>query len=208
MRNPYLPLPMRIERVVVETDDRNIKTFSLSFLHEEDEAKFTYIPGQFAELSVLGEGEAPFGMASSPTQPGRLEFTVSKAGVVTIALHNMEPGEIIGIRGPLGNGYPIETFKGKNIVIIGGGFGFSTLRALTNYMLDSRHRNSFGDISIFYGARSPGLLLYRDELQEDSISPSTVGIMAGRAGWGSSPQLPRKLDPALRMPMRWSVGHR
>jgi len=166
MRNPYLPLPMRIERVVVETDDRNIKTFSLSFLNKEDEAKFTYIPGQFAELSVLGEGEAPFGMASSPTQPGRLEFTVSKAGVVTIALHNMEPGEIIGIRGPLGNGYPIETFKGKNIVIIGGGFGFSTLRALTNYMLDSRHRNSFGDISIFYGARSPGLLLYRDELQE------------------------------------------
>jgi len=112
MRNPYLPLPMRIERVVVETDDRNIKTFSLSFLNKEDEAKFTYIPGQFAELSVLGEGEAPFGMASSPTQPGRLEFTVSKAGVVTIALHNMEPGEIIGIRGPLGNGYPIETFKG------------------------------------------------------------------------------------------------
>lgn len=166
MRNPYLPLPMRIERVVVETDDRNIKTFSLSFLHEEGEANFTYIPGQFAELSVLGEGEAPFGMASSPTQPGRLEFTVSKAGVVTTALHNMEPGEIIGIRGPLGNGYPIETFKGKNIVIIGGGFGFSTLRALTNYMLDSHHRNSFGDISIFYGARSPGLLLYKDELQE------------------------------------------
>lgn len=166
MRNPYLPLPMRIERVVVETDDRNIKTFSLSFLHEEDEANFTYIPGQFAELSVLGEGEAPFGMASSPTQPGRLEFTVSKAGVVTTALHNMEPGEIIGIRGPLGNGYPIETFKGKNIVIIGGGFGFSTLRALTNYMLDSHHRNSFEDISIFYGARSPGLLLYKDELQE------------------------------------------
>ena len=166
MRNPYLPLPMRIERVVVETDDRNIKTFSRSFLHEEDEANFTYIPGQFAEVSVLGEGEAPFGMASSPTQPGRLEFTVSKAGIVTTALHNMEPGEIIGIRGPLGNGYPIETFKGKNIVIIGGGFGFSTLRALTNYMLDSHQRNSFGDISIFYGARTPGLLLYKDELQE------------------------------------------
>jgi NAD(P)H-flavin reductase len=166
MRNPYIPLPMRIERVVVETDDRNIKTFSLSFLHEEDEANFKYIPGQFAELSVLGEGEAPFGMASSPTQPGRLEFTVSKAGVVTTALHNMEPGEIIGIRGPLGNGFPIETFKGKNIVIIGGGFGFSTLRALTNYMLDSRHRSSFGDITVVYGARSPGLLLYKDELQE------------------------------------------
>jgi NAD(P)H-flavin reductase len=157
---------MRIERVVVETEDRNIKTFSLSFLNKEDEADFTYIPGQFAEVSVLGKGEAPFGMASSPTQPGLLEFTVSKAGVVTTALHDMEPGEIIGIRGPLGNGFPLETFKDKNIVIIGGGFGFSTLRALTNYMLDSRHRNSFGDIAVIYGARSPGLLLYKDELQE------------------------------------------
>ena len=166
MRNPYLPLPMRIENIVVETEDRNIKTLSLSFLNKEDEVDFKFIPGQFAELSVLGKGEAPFGMASSPTEAGCLEFTVSKAGVVTTALHDMEPGEIIGIRGPLGNGFPIETFKGKDIVIIGGGFGFSTLRALTNYMLDSRQRNSFGDITIIYGARSPGLLLYKGELQE------------------------------------------
>ena len=166
MRNPYLPLPVRIDDVVVETEDRNIKTFSLSFLNKEDKVGFKYTPGQFAELSVLGKGEAPFGMASSPTQAGCLEFTVSKAGVVTTALHDMEPGEIIGIRGPLGNGFPIEEFKGKNIVMIGGGFGFSTLRALTNYMLDSHHRNSFGDITVIYGARSPGLLLYKGELQE------------------------------------------
>ena len=166
MRNPYLPLPMRIENIVVETEDRNIKTLSLSFLNKEDEVDFKFIPGQFAELSVLGKGEAPFGMASSPTEAGCLEFTVSKAGVVTTALHDMEPGEIIGIRGPLGNGFPIETFKDKDIVIIAGGFGFSTLRALTNYMLDSRQRNSFGDITIIYGARSPGLLLYKGELQE------------------------------------------
>lgn len=166
MKNPFLPTPMRIERVAVETEDRNIKTFSLSFLNIEDETGFKYIPGQFAELSVLGKGEAPFGMASSPTQEGCLEFTVNKIGVVTTALHNMEPGETVGIRGPLGNGYPIEALKGKNIVIIGGGFGFSTLRALTNFMLDQRNRNNFGDITVIYGARSPGLLLYKDELQE------------------------------------------
>ena len=166
MKNPYLPLPMRIEKVIIETEDRVIKTFSLSFLKKEDEENFKYIPGQFAELSVLGKGEAPFGMASSPTQAGCLDFTVNKAGVVTTALHEMEAGETIGIRGPLGNGYPIEALNGKNIVIIGGGFGFSTLRALTNFMLDQRNRSSFGDITVIYGARSPGLLLYRDELQE------------------------------------------
>ena len=166
MKNPYLPSPMRIDRIVMETEDKNIKTFSLSFLNSEDGAGFKYIPGQFAELSVLGKGEAPFGMASSPTQEGRLEFTVNKIGVVTTALHNMEPGETVGIRGPLGNGYPIETLKGKNIVIIGGGFGFSTLRALTNFLLAQRNRNSFKDITVIYGARSPGLLLYKDELQE------------------------------------------
>lgn len=166
MKNPYLPLPMRIDRVVTETEDKNIKTFSLSFLNSEDETGFKYIPGQFAELSVLGKGEAPFGMASSPTQEGRLEFTVNKVGLVTTALHNMEAGETVGIRGPLGNGYPIEALKGKNIVIIGGGFGFTSLRALTNFMLAQRNRSNFGDITVIYGARSPGLLLYKDELQE------------------------------------------
>lgn len=164
MKNPYLPLPMRIENIVVETDDRNVRTFSLSFINKEDEASFKYIPGQFAELSVLGKGEAPFGMASSPTQPGRLEFSVSRIGVVTTALHNTEEGGTVGVRGPLGNGYPLEMLKGKNIVMIGGGFGFSTLRALTNFMLNEANRQNFGDITVIYGARKPGLLLYKDDL--------------------------------------------
>lgn len=166
MKNPYLPLPVRIEQVVVETEDMNVKTFRLSFVNREDEAAFSYLPGQFAELSVPGKGEAPFGMASSPTQAGYLEFSVSKAGVVTTALHDLEAGAIVGIRGPLGNGYPIETLQGKNIVMIGGGFGFSTLRALTNFVLDGANRSRFGEVTVIYGARSPGLLLYKDDLEK------------------------------------------
>ncbi|MDD5590709.1 MAG: FAD/NAD(P)-binding protein [Dehalococcoidales bacterium] len=166
MNNPYLPSPMRIEGIVTETEDRNIKTFSLSFLDRGNEAVFKYIPGQFAELSVLGKGEAPFGIASSPTQKGIIEFTVNKIGLLTTALHNMEPGETVGIRGPLGNGYPLTTLQDKNVVIIGGGFGFSTLRALTTFLLDKSNRNSFNNITVIYGARSPGLLLYKDELRE------------------------------------------
>jgi NAD(P)H-flavin reductase len=191
MKNPYLPLPARLEHVVVETEDKSIKTFSLSFTNGKEEAEFDYIPGQFAELSVLGKGEAPFGMASSPTEEGRLEFTVNRAGLVTTALHSMEPGDMVGVRGPLGNGYPLEKLEGKNVVIIGGGFGFSTLRALTNYMLAERNRGRFGDITVIYGARNPGLVLYQDELQEwdrrDDISvcmtvDSANGNWGGRVG--------------------------
>jgi sulfhydrogenase subunit gamma (sulfur reductase) len=166
MKNPYLPLPARIEKIVVETDDRSVKTFRLVMVNEEEAAGFSYIPGQFAQLSVLGTGEAPFGIASSPTQSGFLEFTVSRAGVVTTALHNMDAGETVGVRGPLGNGYPVETLKGKNIVMIGGGFGFSTLRALTSFVLDEANRHNFGDVTVIYGARSPGLLLYKDDLEQ------------------------------------------
>ena len=191
MKNSYLPLPMKIEKVLVETEDRNIKTFSLSFANGADKSDFNYVPGQFAELSVLGKGEAPFGMASSPTQEGCLEFTVNKAGLLTTALHNMEPGDIVGVRGPLGNGYPLEQLEGGNIVIIGGGFGFSTLRALTNIMLDDRNRGRFGDITVIYGARNPGLVLYKDELEEwgkrDDLSlymtvDSANGDWNGRVG--------------------------
>jgi len=165
MKNPYLPLPMRVEKIVIETEDKNIKTFSVKFLNDEDVANFNYLPGQFAQLSVLGEGEAPFGIASSPTQPGELEFTVNKAGVLTTALHNLEEGEIIGVRGPLGNCFPIEALESKDTIIIGGGFAFTTLRSLINYILYQENRSRFGNVVVIYGARSPGLLLYRDELE-------------------------------------------
>lgn len=160
-----MPLPMKIERVVVETEDKTIKTFTLSFLSEKDKSDFKYVPGQFAELFVLGKGEAPFGMASSPMENG-LQFSVSKAGVVTAALHNLGVGKVVGIRGPLGNGYPMKELEGKNVVIIGGGFGFSTLRALTNFILAEENRKKFGNITVIYGARNPGLLLYRDDLEK------------------------------------------
>lgn len=163
-QNPYLPVPMRIERVRVETDDNMIKTFELAFLRDEDGTDFHFRPGQFCEISVFGKGEAPFGIASSPTEPSPLKFTVNKAGVLTTALHNMGEGEIVGLRGPLGNGYPLETFEGHSVVIIGGGFAFTTLRSLAQYILDPHHRARFRDVTIIYGARQPGLLLYKEDL--------------------------------------------
>ncbi len=165
MQNPYLPYPVRIDEIITETEDKNLKTFKFVFLNKEDEEKFAYRSGQFAELSVTGKGEIPIGIASSPTEKGFVKFTVNKVGLVSTFLHNMKVGDIMGIRGPLGNSYPWEMLeKGKNVVIIGGGFAFTTLRSSIVYMLDPTNRPKFGDIHVIYGARSPGMLLYRDEL--------------------------------------------
>jgi len=166
LENPYLPYPVRIDEVVTETEDKNLKTFKYIFINPEDEEKFAYTPGQFAELSVAGKGEIPIGIASSPTEKEFVKFTVNKVGLVTSHLHNMKTGDIMGIRGPLGNWYPWAEMAGKNVVIIGGGFAFTTLRSSIVYMIHPDNRSKFKDITVIYGARSPGLLLYKDELAQ------------------------------------------
>ena len=163
--NPYLPIPVEIAKIITEVDTKDIKTFRFTFVDPADQERFRYTPGQFGELSIFGKGESPIGIASSPTQEGYVEFTVQKAGVVTTALHEMEEGQRMGLRGPLGNAWPIEFLEDKNVVIVGGGFAFTTLRSLLNYMIVPENRGRFGKITVVYGARSPGLLLYKDELK-------------------------------------------
>jgi len=164
VENPYLPYPVRIDQIITETEDRNIKTFKFVFLDPKDEERFAYHPGQFAELSIAGRGEIPIGIASSPTEKGFILFSVNKVGLVTQYLHNMKEGEVMGVRGPLGNWYPLDQLEGKNIVIVAGGFAFTTLRSTIVYLIDPANRKRFGDITVIYGARSPGMLLYKDEL--------------------------------------------
>ncbi len=166
MQNPYLPYPVHIDDVFIESEDKNLKTFKFVFLNPDDENKFVYKAGQFAELSVTGKGEIPIGIASSPTENGFVMFTVNKVGLVTSYLHAMKVGDVMGIRGPLGTWYPWDILEGKNIVIIGGGFAFTTLRSSIIYMLDPGNRSKFKDIHVIYGARTPGMLLYKDELAE------------------------------------------
>jgi len=203
MQNPYIPIPVEVIKIVTEVDTKDIKTFRFAFLKKEDEEAFRYLPGQFAELSIFGKGESPIGIASSPTQPGYLEFTVQKAGVVTSTLHEMEVGAVMGVRGPLGNSWPIDYLTGKNIVIVGGGFAFTTLRSLINYMMDEKNRSRFGKITVIYGARNPGLLIYKDELaawaKRDDLSLN-VTVDKGDADWkgreGFVPTVCREVAPS------------
>jgi len=166
LESPYIPVLTTIKSIVRENEVNDIKTFEFVFNNEEDYKKFDYVAGQFAELSVFGVGECPIGIASSPTEIGSIKFTVKKAGEVTTALHNLEVGDIVGIRGPLGNGWPVEEMKGKNIVIIGGGFAFSTLRSLTIFILHEDNRKNYGEITVIYGNRESGEVLYGDVLEE------------------------------------------
>lgn len=166
MQNPYKPYPVRIDDIQIATEDKSLKTFKFVFLDPEDENRFAYQAGQFGELSIPGQGEIPIGIASSPTEKGFVMFTVFRTGKVTGYLHEMKVGDIMGIRGPLGNWYPWDILEGKNILIVGGGFAFTTLRSSIKMMLDPANRKKFGRIDVVYGARSPGMLLYKEELME------------------------------------------
>jgi NAD(P)H-flavin reductase len=96
---------------------------------------------------------------------GYIQFTVKKVGVVTTALHNSEEGTIVGVRGPFGNGFPLEKMEGRNVVIVGGGFAFTTLRSLTKFILHEANRDKFKDLTVIYGARNPGELIYKYDLE-------------------------------------------
>jgi sulfhydrogenase subunit gamma (sulfur reductase) len=160
LRNIYKPFVATVEAVKDETPD--IKTFSIKL---QDHDSFSqYMPGQFVELSVLGLGEAPFGLASSPTRPGLVECTVKKMGKVTSALHELEAGDVVGIRGPFGNGFPMESFENKDVIIVGGGIGLAPLRSVIWYVIDKR--SDFGDVTIIYGARTVADIVYKDELKD------------------------------------------
>ena len=158
--NIYMPYLMKVERITWEAP--GVKTFMLRFLNQEDQDKFSFSAGQFGEYSVYGAGESTFCIASSPTRKGYIECTFRQTGRVTNALAGCEEGTIIGFRGPYGNIFPIDEWKGKNLLFIAGGIALPPMRCVIWNALDLR--KNFGDVTIIYGARSVKDLVYKYEL--------------------------------------------
>ncbi len=157
--NPFLPEPARIVRTYYLTED--VKFFQVRIVDMEKAHSFNYRPGQFAMISVVGAGEAPFSISSTPSRPGLLEFCIRKAGAVTNALFRMKENDLIGFRGPYGNGVPIEKMKDKDIIIVVGGLGAAPLRSVLLYSLDNR--DQFRRISLLHGAKKPAEMIFREE---------------------------------------------
>jgi NAD(P)H-flavin reductase len=160
--NIYLPRMATIQDMRPETID--VTTFSVTIDGSDGTEKFEYKSGQFAEVSVLGVGEAPISITSSPTRPETIEFSIRRVGELTNALHELEPKDKIGIRGPFGNFFPLEEMEGKNLLIIGGGIGLAPLRSVILNVFDNRAK--YGKIDIIYGARSPKDLVFTSEYKE------------------------------------------
>lgn len=161
--NIYLPYVSEITDIKQETPDT--RTYDVK-IKKKDEAKlFVSRPGQFVEASVFGAGEAPFGLTTSPKEPGVMTFTVRACGKVTNALNEMKVGDEIGIKGPLGNSFldKIDS-EGKDVLVIGGGIGLPPLRSMIEYIFN--HRSDYRDFTILYGARTPSDRVYKYQLVE------------------------------------------
>lgn len=163
MEQLLVPMICRIEKVIQETPD--IRTYRLKIKNDGLMEKFTWMPGQFVEFSLLGSGECTFCIASSATRKGYFDCSIKRAGVVTADIHTqLDEGDDIGIRGPYGNWFPLEELKGKNLLFVGGGIGLAPLRSLIQYCIDNR--SDYRDFTILYGARTSADLCYKDEIKE------------------------------------------
>ena len=156
----YLPQPARIVEVRPVTAMEKLFTLELP-----GGLSLDHQPGQFVEVSVLGVGEAPISISSSPSRSnGTFELCARQAGDVTGVLHHMQVGQTVGVRGPFGHGFPIERLRGKDLLFAPGGLGLAPLRSLINQVLDER--GHYGRVTILYGAKHPSELLFTDELAQ------------------------------------------
>ena len=177
MKNLYFPIQGELEDVVEETP--TIKTFVI-----RPAAPIAFRAGQFMQLTVPGLGEAPFTPSSSPSLTEKMEISILKTGPVTDVLHEMKAGQTVGLRGPFGKGYPLDSFKDKEVLVVGGGVGLAPLRSLLFALFENIDK--FKRVSIKYGARMPEELLYQDSYDEWSKKPKTdlaVTIDVPAPGW-------------------------
>jgi NAD(P)H-flavin reductase len=190
------PVPVRVTRRTRELSD----TWTLE-LEPVSGGRIDFAPGQFTMLYAFGIGEVPISVSGAPGGP--LVHTVRAVGAVSAAICAAQPGDVLGVRGPFGNVWPVEAAAGADIVVIAGGIGLAPLRPAVLQVLD--RRGEFGEVALLYGSRTPADILYPDELARlrgrfDLHVDVTVDTAAG--GWlgkvGVVPKLVggARFDPA------------
>lgn len=165
-RSIYLPEVATLQKFENMTDQDRFFKFTL------EGRELGHQPGQFVELSIPGIGEAPFSVSSSPTKPGYFEMLIRNVGKVTEAVHRLEPGDQVGIRGPFGSHFAVERYLGKDLLFIAGGLGLAPLRSAINYVMDKRE--AYGQVTILSGARDRSHRLFPGEVKEWSRDPDTL----------------------------------
>jgi NAD(P)H-flavin reductase len=163
MLNLYLPQKAKI--VKIEQQSPDVKLFRLKGKFSKNKEGLFFNPGQFVLAGVWGYGEAPFAPASSPENASHMDIIVrNTGGNVTNAFHNLKNGAEITLRGPYGNGFPLDFFEGKDLVLVTGGVGIPPIAGLIEYI--TRHRKNFGRVYLIYGAKTPQDLLLRNRIAE------------------------------------------
>jgi NAD(P)H-flavin reductase len=184
-------IPMQAE--IVDIDRVTVDSYLISLQLLEEGAELIYRPGQFIMVSVFGLGECPISITSTPTRRS-LQICIRRAGKITAGIMDSMIGDVLGIRGPCGNGFPLEEMK-KNILIAGGGSGFATLRSLINYIVDKR--SIFSHVAVAYGARTRHDLYFMQEYKGWQQAGIDVGITVdvGDDAWtGNVGMVPSLLD--------------
>ncbi|MGO5115577.1 FAD/NAD(P)-binding protein [Candidatus Avoscillospira sp. LCP25S3_F1] len=170
-KDPLIPMIGVVTDIRMDTPD--VKTFRVVGL--DGKKPFEHIPGQCAMLSMPGIGEALFSITSSPTNEDYLEFSIKKCGCVTTWLHEMEPGRQVTLRGPYGNGFPVDTeLRGKDLLIIAGGIGLAPVRSVINYV--RANRANYGTLDIVYGSRSKDDLVDYAEIIDEWCKEDGINV--------------------------------
>ena len=197
--NIYLPHIAKVVEIKEETQD--VKSFRFEFVELKLRENFTWKAGQFLILSIFGVGEAVFTFANPQTRKEFVECSIRKVGLVTEAIHELEVGDTVGIRGPYGNWFPFEEFGSKNLLFVAGGIGIAALRSSIEYSMDTR--NDYGKITILYGARSPMDICYKDKIVEWQNSDNVevaLTVDRGNDQWkhrvGLIPTILKEMNPA------------
>lgn len=194
-------IPQTVKVISIRQDTPDVKTFRVVAL--EGEELFDHMPGQCAMLTVPGVGEAMFSITSSPTNTEFMEFSIKKCGCLTNWLHQMDVGQMITIRGPYGNAFPVETeLKGKNLLFVAGGIGLAPLRSVINYVRDNR--SNYGSVRIVYGSRSKDDLVDYQEIIDEWMTDDGIEVNLTidnpQDGWdghvGFVPNFVKELNPS------------